>query len=351
MHSRSIHYSLLSAMACAHVLGGVPATSAESAFVFGSVTAVDGSVVGIDWPASADFPEPEDGVLRLRPSTEARVVARTSFLPLVPLSQFALDVTTRRGPGTKVGLAIHFRGTDGTTTRRSLQLQLSYAPRAGHLALSPRFQRYVQNVCVPAGTGESWFEITVEGGEEADLSYLELSRLTFRHVGPVPFGAARGPNLLPAGAMEIPGRDGVPLGWDTWGYAHPDMELCTEALRQGRSCLKIAAGKRFYLASAHPPEVRQGRAYEMSFWARGKGHLSVLAHLLSETRFYPLPVRVGDAQARNIALDSSTWARFDQIWFAESPWVQTGQVVFVIAPSETMFLDDVQFRLIEVGGP
>jgi len=262
---------------------------------------------------------------------------------------YAVTVAARRGPGTKVRFMIHYKHANEKPSRRELVLQLPDTPRQGWMGLSPYRHTYVQNLCLPAGAPESWLEISLEGHKRAGFDFLELFDLQIREGSSVPFGEGRGRNLLASGNLEAAANSGVPVGWTTWGYKHPKLSLATQEPYEGRSYLTISPGCRFYLASTLRVPVERGRAYAISFRARGEGHLSVLAHALGESRWRPLPVRVGDPQQKLFALDVDKWTRFSQVWFAESPHVQTAEVVFVIHPKSEIHLDAVELRLIEPG--
>ena len=322
------------------------AESADEPLPFGTLVDSAGTSVSVHWQ-SADGMSFEDGRLQTSAEAGTKALFRTGSLFLKPLTMYSVSVTTRRGPGTKAHFTLRFKDEGGADQRRGLALQLSDTPRASHLALTPYRQTYIQNVCLPDGAKECFLEVSVEGHRDAGLDYLDLFDLTIREVEAIPFSEKRGGNLLSAGAMEIPGPEGVPVGWGTWGYEHPPLKLSGDVSKQGDTCLHISAGVRFYLPSAVAVPVEVGRAYELSFWARGKGNIQFLAHALASSPWYPIPLRVGDPQSSNAKVDSVEWTRFTQVWFAESPHVETAEVVFVIAPEEDVCLDEVQFRLIE----
>jgi len=317
----------------------------EELLAFGTLVDSAGTPVPIRW-VRADGMSPEDGSLRLSAEAEKKAAFRTAPLALEVLTLYAVSVTTRRGPGTKAHFTLRYKDKDEVDRRRGLALQLRDTSRAGHLGLAPCRQTYVQNVCLPPGAIECFLEVSVEGHEEAGLDYFDLFDLTIHEGKAVPFSEKRGENVLSAGAMGIPGPEGVPVGWGTWGYPHPPMQLSGDNPKQGDTCLHISPGVRFYLPSAIAVPVAVGRAYELSFWARGKGNLQSLAHPLARSPWYPIPLRVGDPQSKDVKVDSAEWTRFSQVWFAESPTVKTAEVLLVIAPEEDLYLDDVQFRLI-----
>jgi len=338
----------IAAVAAVVVLLSRGAFAGEEGVAFGSFQQLTGAREAIRWLGPAESMRLEQGRLHFAAPPGRKVVFRSASLGVAPLAMHAVAISARRGPGTDARFSVRWKDVAGKSGERLLVFQLPDTPRQGWSGLSPYRCRYVQDFCLPEGARESWVEISLQGCKDADFNYLELFEFVVRATGPVPFGARRGENLIPAGAMEIAGKEGgAPCGWGTWGYKHPDLELAAEDPKEGKSCLRIDAGCRFYLACAQPPFVERGRAYEISFWARGEGDLSVLAHALAETRWYPLPVRVGDAQSKPFRLAAQDWARFTHVWFAESTQAETAQLVFVILPKKVISIDDVQFRLIE----
>lgn len=325
--------------------------TAHPTCTFGTLSDKAGGSTPVCWQGCPGLLKRESASLLLSVAPGKKHVFRSHPLAFVPLTMYAVSLTARRGPGTKVRFAIHYKRANEKTGRRELVLQLPDVPRQGWMGLSPYRHTYVQNVCLPADAKESWLEISLEGHKNVGFDFLELFDLQIRQGPPVPFGERRGRNLLATGSMETAGNDGVPIGWTTWGYKHPKLDLTTQEPYEGKNYLSISPGCRFYLASALRVPVERGRAYEISFCARGAGQLSVLAHALAPSPWRPLPVRVGDAQSKPITLSVDRWTRFSQVWFAEALHVQTAEVVFVIHPEKETHIDAVEFRLIESGVP
>ena len=322
------------------------ARAAEPSFTLGTIATGDGTVHPIAWQAAAGV-SMADGVVRF---TAPGAKAKTAALPLRPLRLYDMAVTMRRGPGTRLGFVTVFEDGQGTRGRRGAVWQCAEASRANWFPLSPYRQRYVQGLVLPPGTKRVWLELKMDGPVSPELAPYtgwDLFDVQFVERQAVPFGPSPGANHLPEGSMEAARTQGrVPVGWAVWGQGADRLKVvvsgAADRAPDGRHFLRLRPGGPCVLLAAQGLPVKRGTAWRMSLWTRGKGSLSMMAHLLDGRK--PLPYRVGDAQAMNVTVDGDAWKRFDALWFAESPHVKSAQVVLALCATQDLDVDHVQFQ-------
>jgi hypothetical protein len=186
--------------------------------------------------------------------------------------------------------------------------------------------------------------MTVEGKAEADNLNVELSELQFSVVRNVQIDGKAGPNILGLGSFDLGPETGLPAGWQTWLGAKPPLELHPAGPGKNRF-LHVGEGPHFFLAHTAPLHIQHGAIYEMSFRARGTATITSFAHPLAPSRFYPLPLRVGDPQSQEHKVGHEGWQTYSRLWFSGA--MHTTMVrpaLAIVAGPKGVDIDDVQFR-------
>jgi hypothetical protein len=264
--------------------------------------------------------------------------------PIEPLRLYTLVIEGRRGPGCGLSVAVKYLDAEWKTASRGIIFQLAERPRPGHWPLAPFRQRYLQQFCLPPGARDAAIELTLTGHPQAGFNVVDLYAISLEAAAKVPFGAKLGPNLLCWDDLRAADdRGGLPPGWGTW-VRHPEKLEFVRRDPAAPGVLRIGAGENFILAAPDVP-IERGRAYRVSFRARGKADLSFGVHALENVTPYPL--RVGDPQARSLRVDAPEWTTVESPWFAESVHAATAQLFIGIHAQTELLLGDVALRRID----
>lgn len=276
--------------------------------------------------------------------TTPRSVLRSKALPLRPGHLYAIEATIRRGPGTHDRFSLVFTDASGRQQSWSPVWQFPTSTRPNWVPLSPYPQRYVQSFIVPSDMLEAHFEIALEPSKPqlAALSALEMTRLELAEQQSVAMNGEPGPNRLLGGDMETVAANGLPAGWRQSQPGASNVQLVEiGGAPSGDHVLRVTAGTQALL-SAPEVSVTRATAWRISLWARGRGHLQIMAQSLSNDR--PVPRRIDDPQAGTFTLDARTWQQRDQRWFAEAPAIRSAEVMLIVTAVSDVELDSVEFR-------
>jgi hypothetical protein len=286
----------------------------------------------------------QDGALHLEVAAGARGTASTAVLPIEPLRLYTLTIESRRGPGCGLSVAVKYVDAQGKAASRNIVFELADRPRPGYWPLAPFRQQYLQQFCLPPGAHDAAIEVGLAGHPQAGFNFADLYAVDVAAGGKVPFGTQLGPNLLCWDDLRpADDRGGLPPGWSTWVHQPERLEF----VRRDRSApgwLRIGPGENFILAAPGVP-IERGRAYRVSFRARGKADLGFGVHALENVNPYPL--RVGDPQSKSLRVDAVAWTRFESLWLAESLYAASGQLFIGIHAQTELLLDDIALRRIE----
>lgn len=89
--------------------------------------------------------------------------------------------------------------------------------------------------------------------------------------------------------------------------------------------------------------MQPGRAYRVSFWARGKGDIGLGMQSLEAREGQ----RLADPQMFPIRMQTDNWQQFGYTWFAESLWLAYANIFMSVTPQTEVDIDDFAFQLIE----
>jgi hypothetical protein len=312
----------------------------------GRCVPAEGQAMSIQWKTQNVKAMETGGALRLEVEPKLSGTAGSLPLALLPLHAYTLTMTCRRGPGLGLNVWVKWLDAAGNPGMRQMVWQLSDGFRPNWWPLSAHKNTYTQRFCLPPGATQVTLEIAMTGHPDAGYNFFELYDLVLAGGAAVPFGPHLGPNLCLAGAMESAGADGMALGWGFWG-PRPDAKLLDKdsqgrTAHGGRRFLAFPAGKNCILAGGSIP-VQQGRAYRLSFWARGTAELGVGAHSLEARQGQ----RVGDPQQVTFRVDARDWQQFSFVWFAEALYTSDANLFIGINTRTELHLDDVTFQRIE----
>jgi hypothetical protein len=286
---------------------------------------------------------PREGKLHLEVAAKQRGTASTALLGLEPLRLYRVLLESRRGPGCGLSVDIHFADAEGKSASRNMVFQLARGPRPNYWPLAPFRQQYVQQFCLPPGAHDATLHVSVTGHPEAGHNFVDLYDVALTAAAKVPFGAQLGPNLLHwSDLRSADGRGGLPPGWGIWGR-RPDKMDFVPTSAAAPSHLRIGPGPGFILAAPDVP-IEPGRAYRVSFRARGKADVGIGVHALENVNPYPL--RVGDPQAKPLHVEAAAWTKYESLWFAESLYAASGQLFISINPQTELLLGDISLRQI-----
>jgi hypothetical protein len=284
-----------------------------------------------------------EGTLHLEVAARQRGAASTAVLRLEPLRLYRLTLESRRGPGCGLSVDVNFADAEGKSASRNMVFQLARGPRPNYWPLAPFRQQYVQQFCLPPGAHDATLQVSLTGHPEAGHNFVDVYNVSLTAGSKVPFGTHLGPNLLHwhdlRGADD---RGGLPPGWGTWVHRPEKMEFVPANAATG-NLVRIGPGQGFILAAPEVP-IEPGFAYRVSFRARGKADLGIGVHALENVNPYPL--RVGDPQVRQLAIDAAAWTTYESLWFAESLYAATGQLFIGINSRTELLLDDISLRQI-----
>jgi hypothetical protein len=284
-----------------------------------------------------------EGTLHLDVAARQRGAASTAVLRLEPLRLYSLTLESRRGPGCGLSVDVNFAGADGKPASRNMVFQLTRSPRPNYWPLAAFRQRYVQQFCLPPGAHDATLQVSLTGHPETGHNFVDLYAVSLRAGAKVPFGTQLGPNLLHWRDLRpADDRGGLPPGWGTWGQRPEKMEFVPAHAAAG-SLVRIGPGRGFILAAPEVP-IEPGFAYRVSFRARGKADLGIGVHALENVNPYPL--RVGDPQVKQLAIDAAAWTTYESLWLAESLYAASGQLFISINPRTELLLDDISLRRI-----
>lgn len=283
--------------------------------------------------------------LRAQVPWKSRGTLTSDVLALEPLRLYAITIVCRRDPGLLLTIAMEWTDRAGKPGARQMVWHAPGGYRVNYWPLSPDKSTYMQRFCLPAGATQARLMIEMIGNPAGGKNTFELYDLSMAAGDRVPLGPKLGPNLCTIGDMES-ASDAMPIGWTFWG-ARPNAKLLQKdpqgrAAKEGGSFLSIPAGTPCILAAAAFP-IEPGRAYRLSFWARGKGDLSVGAHSLEAQEGQ----RVGDPQQTSFPLDSTEWREFEMTWFAEALHASDANIFFGITPRTEIHLDAIRFQRID----
>ncbi len=305
----------------------------------------EGRPVTVEWQTKNLQATPADEYLRLEVAAKERGEATSEALALQPLRLYTVYLTCRRGPGLGLSASVNFVNAENQRVSRGLVWQLPEAPRPNWWPLAPYKTEYAQRFCLPPGAHEVSLQFVLTGHPDAGYNYFDLYDLRIERGAEVPYGAKLGPNLLAAGDMEAANEEGVPLGWSYWGAPAKSEVIAADAegrtAHGGRRFLAVRPGKSCTLASSMIP-IEEGRAYRLSFWARGQASLSVGVQSLDLDTWQGL--RVGDAQAQSLRVEAADWTQYELTWFAEALRVRYAQPYLGITPQTEVHLDDIALQ-------
>lgn len=308
----------------------------------------EGRPLTITWQTRNLTATPAADYLRLEVAAKERGEATSAALALQPLRLYTVYLTCRRGPGLGLSASVNFVNAENKPVARGLVWQLPDAPRPNWWPLAPYKTEYAQRFCLPPGAHEVSLQFVLTGHPDAGYNYFDLYDLRIERGAEVPYGTNLGANLLTAGDMEAANEEGVPLGWSYWGAPAKSEVIAADAegrtAHGGRRFLAISPGKNCILASSMIP-IEEGRAYRLSFWARGQASLGVGVQSLDLDT--PRGLRIGDAQAQSFRLEAADWTQYELTWFAEALGVRYAQPYLGITPEGEVHLDDVALRQIE----
>ncbi len=327
-------------------LPGAQGQEGPPPLIRGSYLAADGQVTPLVWTTQRLLATATEEALRLEVEPGITGTAETAPLPLAPLRLYTLNLTCRRGPGTRLDVVVAWREADGRPEQRLMVWQLPDCFRVNYWPLSARRTTYAQRVCLPPGATQPTVQVSLTGHPEADYNYFDLYALEITTGAEVPFGERLGPNLCPGGDMEQVNAAGMAQGWGFWG-ADPGAQAVEKdaqgrAAHGGRRYLSFPAGTNCLLVDGVIP-VEAGRAYRVSYWARGKGSINAGVQSLEATQGQ----RVADAQRYPVLVDTEEWQQFSYTWFAESLWLDAANLFLGIGTQTELDLDDVTFQLVE----
>ena len=329
---------LLTLCAFAFAQGPVPVTR-------GTYMSGEGKATPIEWKlTNAKATETADA-LRLEVEPKVRGTADSAPLSLLPLRVYNISMTCRRGPGVGLDIRVNWLNADKQPGFRQMVWQLPDRWRINWWPISALKNTYAQRFILPPGATQVTLQIAMTGHPDAGFNYFDLYDLTLSRGAEVPFGANLGPNLLLSGDMETATAEGMALGWGYWS-ADPGAKL-VEKDPQGRPAhggkyfLAFPAEKNCILADGSLP-IEPGRAYRLSFWARGKGDIGIGAQTLEESK----GERIGDAQQVPYRVESDDWQQFSYIWFSDALHVYAANIFMGINTRAELDLDDVTFQLV-----
>ena len=312
----------------------------------GTYLSAEGRATPIQWQGQKLKLVETADALRLEVEPKVSGTADSGPLTLAPLHLYTMTMTCRRGPGLGLIVWVKWLEPDQKPGARHMVWQLPDRYRINWWPLSAHKNTYVQRFCLPPGATQVTLQMALTGHPEAGQNYFELYDLTLTRGAAVPFGPNLGPNLCRGGDIEVAAADGMALGWGFWGTP-PDAKVREknekgQLAHGGRSFLTFPAGKGGILVYGAFP-IESGRAYHVSFWARGKGDIGIGAHAL-EARDGQ---RVADPQQVNQHVESPDWQPFSFVWFAESLYAANANLFMSLKSQTELDLDDITFQRIE----
>jgi len=311
-----------------------------SAALFGSVQRGE-SHHAIEWSGASE-PDITPAALRL---TRPGQVVRSQVLPLRELHLYEIRATMRRLPGTREQFAIVYTDSQGRERRWRPVWQFPESARVDWLPLSAASEAYVQGFVLPPGARAVHLELRIDAAQPSGLGEFlwELTRLELRENAKVACCNRLGPDRLAGGNLELGEQGGLPIGWTRWGARedkHIELALLSDPARQ--HVLRVTAGGHALFASVTEVPVTRGSAWQISMWARGKGHVALFAHPLRGLS--PQLVRVGFPQSTEYAIDSRDFRRLTALWFAEAPGIEAAQVAISVTAQTDVEIDSIELR-------